>query len=350
MPAKVDTDLLSREISYSGEGISVRALEESIAEERTTQNTKVEELKILRERNVEIQSSLHDEVKKLRTFSDYLNGTAQKAGIWASFKELLSYIPGLSGLALSKRSIEELLKQQFHISQRRVKDAAEYADKLKASEKDLYTEIERINGKIIESAENEKVALDYVLELREAHEALESEKQAVEAGSVEFRELEAQQDKIQALLAEHSSAVQLFGSAEERYAALKENTRKLAETIRNLGQDITQYTTAASIKLDMASGQIQAIGRAADASVVMLEMKKSLDVMAESMNQTTKFVSDTQVFFRENLDDLLKDLDTFDETTTAVLDENLAKSKAIEEERIQAAIDKAMKRRESGEE
>ena len=202
---------------------------------------------------------------------------------------------------MSKRSIEELLKQQFHISQRRVKDAAEYADKLKASEKDLYTEIERINGKIIESAENERVALDYVLELRQAHEALESEKQAVEAGSVEAREIEAQQDKIQALLAEHSSAVQLFGSAEERYAALKENTRKLAETIRNLGQDITQYTTAASIKLDMASGQIQAIGRAADASVVMLEMKKSLDVMTESMNQTTKFVSDTQVFFRENL-------------------------------------------------
>ena len=33
-----------------------------------------------------------------------------------------------------------------------------------------------------------------------------------------------------------------------------------------------------------------------------------------------------------------------------MLDENLAKSKAIEEERIQAAIDKAMKRRDGGEE
>lgn len=346
MASKIDSDLLSREISYSGEGISVRALEESIATERTSQNTKVEELKTLRERNVEIQTSLIDEVHKLRSFSDYLDGTARKAGVWASFKEILSYIPGFSGLALSQRSIEELLKQQFHISQRRVKDAAEYADKLKASEKDLYTEIERINGKIIEAANNERTALDYVLNLREARESLEAEKQTVPDGSVEFRELEAQQDKVQALLSEHSSNVQLFGSAEERYVSLKSNTRKLAETIRNLGQDITQYTTAASIKLDMASGQIQAIGRAADASVVMLEMKKSLDVMTESMNQTTKFVSDTQVFFRENLDELLSDLDTFDETTTAVLDENLAKSKAIEEERIQAAIDKAIKRRE----
>ena len=119
---------------------------------------------------------------------------------------------------------------------------------------------------------------------------------------------------------------------------------KLLETIRNLAQDIQQYTTAASIKLDMASAQIQAIGRAADASVVMLEMKRSLDVMTESMNVTTQFVSDTQVFFRSNLDTLIKELDTFDETTEKVLDENLAKSREIEEQRIQAAIDKAMRK------
>jgi hypothetical protein len=138
--------------------------------------------------------------------------------------------------------------------------------------------------------------------------------------------------------------VLLYGSAEERYARLKDNTRKLAETIRNLGNDIQQYTTAASIKLDMASAQIQAIGRAADASAVMLEMKRSLDVMTESMNVTTQFVSDTQIFFRTNLDTLIKDLDTFDETTTTVLEQNLAKSKEVEEARIKAAIDKAVKR------
>jgi len=98
----------------------------------------------------------------------------------------------------------------------------------------------------------------------------------------------------------------------------------------------------------MASAQIQAIGRAADASVVMLEMKRSLDVMTESMNVTTQFVSDTQVFFRSNLDTLMEELDTFDETTTKVLDENLAKSREIEEQRIQAAIDKAMRKSEGG--
>ncbi|HVI03211.1 MAG TPA: hypothetical protein VM869_31155 [Enhygromyxa sp.] len=339
------SDVLSRDVAYSGEGISVRSLEDSIHQERNVQDAKVGELKALRERNVQIQTAMTEELKKLRKFSDYLDGTATKGGFWAGFKEMLSYIPGLKSIAMSQRSIEELLKQQYQVSAKRVKEAAEYCDILKQSEQELYTEIHRINGKIVESAENEKRALDYVLELREMQEALEAEMQAVEANSVESRKIEADIDQIRGKLAEHSTNVQLYGAAEDRYASLKENTRKLAETIRNLAQDIQQYTTAASIKLDMASAQIQAIGRAADASVVMLEMKRSLDVMTESMNVTTQFVSDTQIFFRQNLDRLVEELETFDEGTSALLDENLKKSKEIEEKRIQAAIDKAMKAR-----
>jgi hypothetical protein len=343
--SKSISDVLSRDVSYSGEGISVRSLEDNIHQERQVQDSKVGELKNLRERNVQIQTAMTDELQKLRKFSDYLDGTATQNGFWAGFKEVLSFIPGLKSIAISKRSIEELLKQQYQISAKRVKEAAGYCDILKQSEQELYAEIHRINGKIVEAAENEKRALDYVLELRDMNDALEAELQAIEAGSVEARKIETDQDRIRALLAEHSTNVQLYGAAENRYASLKENTRKLAETIRNLAQDIQQYTTAASIKLDMASAQIQAIGRAADASVVMLEMKRSLDVMTESMNVTTQFVSDTQIFFRQNLDRLVEELETFDEGTTALLDENLKKSKEIEERRIQDAIGKAMKAR-----
>ncbi len=344
--SKAKLDVLDRSVAYSGEGISVRSLEDDIAKERDVQNTKVEELKVLRERNVEIQSALADEVGKLRKFSDYLDGTASEAGFWAGFKEIISFIPGLRSLALSQRSIEELLKQQYQISAKRVKDAAEYVDTLQQSEQDLYQEIDRINGRIIEMARNEQTAADYVLELKELVDDLESEMQAVEAGSVAARNLEAKQDKARALLAQHSSNLQLYSAAEERYASLKENTRKLAQTIQNLRNDINQYTAAASIKLDMASAQIQAIGTAADASVVMLELKRSLDVMTESMNVTTRFVSDTQVFFRRNLDTLINELETFDDATTQVLDENLEESKTIEDARIERAIEKALKNRE----
>lgn len=343
--SKLNLGVLERQVAYSGEGISVRSLEESISTERNAQNGKVEELKVLRERNVEIQTALSEEVGKLRKFSDYLDGTATGGGFWAGFKELLSRIPGLRNISISKRSIEELLKQQYQISSRRVKEAAEYVDTLKRSEQDLYKEIDRINGKIIEMARNEALAVDYVIELKALVDELGKEMQTVEAGSVAYRDLESKQDKARALLAQHSGNLQLYGAAEERYASLKDNTRKLLETIRNLGADIQQYTTAASIKLDMASAQIQAIGTAADASVVMLELKRSLDVMTESMNATTQFVSDTQVFFRRNLDGLIKELETFDETTTKMLDQNIEESRKIEEERIAAAIAKAQARK-----
>ena len=347
MSAKANLDVLNRQVAYSGEGISVKSLETEIHQERTVQDGKVDELKVLRERNVEIQGAMSEELKKLRRFSDYLNGTAHKGGFLAGLKEMLSYIPGLRGLALSQRSIEELLKAQYHLSARRVKEAAAYVDTLKQSEQDLYKEIDRINVKIVEMAKNEREALGYVLELKAVQEQLKAEEQAAEAGSVEQRDIQANADKVYAKLSEHSTNVLLYGSAEERYARLKDNTRKLAETIRNLANDIQQYTTAASIKLDMASAQIQAIGRAADAAEVMLEMKRSLDVMTESMNVTTQFVSDTQMFFRTNLDTFVKDLETFDEKTAGLLEENLKKSKEIEDARIKAAIDKAMAREKS---
>ena len=141
--------------------------------------------------------------------------------------------------------------------------------------------------------------------------------------------------------------MQLYGSAEERYARLKENTRKLAETIRNLG---ARHPVSTRPRRRSSStwrpSQIQAIGRAADSSVVMLEMKRSLDVMTESINVTTQFVSDTQLFFRSNLDTLINDLNTFDESTSALLDENLKVSKDIEQQRIERAIAKAQSKGE----
>jgi hypothetical protein len=346
--AEGKAEVLDKQVAYSGEGISVKALEESINTVRTRQNSKVADLSRLRERNVELQKALTDEVKKLRKLSDYVRGGRLKGGFWANFKEILSYIPGLNRLAITKRSIEELLRQQYEISSIRVKDAAQFADKLKAAQDDLYEEIERLNERIVESAKNEEVAADYVLEVQKLRETTETQLKAIEAGTAESREMQAQVDKARKLLSLHSTQLQLYHTAEERLARLKENTHMLAETIGNLYSDITQYVTAASEKLDLVAGQIQAIGTAADASVVMLEMKKSLDVLTQSMNETTQFVSETQMYFRQNLDNLMKELELYDDQTRAVMQKNLEASKAIEEQRIAEALAVAQARKEEG--
>jgi hypothetical protein len=331
--------------AYTGEGISVKGLEDSIGGARDRQNAKVGELAVLREKNVQLQKTLSDEVRKLRKLSDYVSQGKLRSGFVSNLKEVLSYIPGLRNLGITKRSIEELLRQQYEISSLRVKEAAEFADKLKAAQADLYTEIERLNAKIIEAAKNEEVAAEIVLELKAERDAREAAIKAMTAGAAGTREAQAELDKLRQELGEHSMKLQLYHTAEERLARLKENTHMLGETIGNLYSDITQYVTAASEKLDLVSGQIQAVGTAADASMVMLELKRSLDVMTESMNQTTQFVSETQVYFRQNLDKLVQELELYDTQTQSTMAKNLAISRELEEKRIAEAIAVAQARK-----
>jgi hypothetical protein len=336
-------DILAREIGYTGEKISVRSLEESISEVRKTQDLRLGDLQRLQQRNVEIQSSLEQEIRKLRKLSDYVSVGKLRGGFFANLKEILSFIPFLR--PFTRRSIEELLRQQYEISARRVKEASEFADKLKAAESDLHDEIERLNARILEAARNEDVAAAYVLELEAHKQSLEQRLAAAQSGTTEAREAQAELDRLRRVMSEHSTLLQLYSTSEERLGRLKDNTRRLLDTIANLATDITQYVHAASEKLDLVAGQIQAIGTAADASVVMLELKRSLDSMTDSMNQTTRFVSETQIYFRNNLDKLLGELELYDNETRKVMDKNLALSKEVEDRRIREAVQVALERR-----
>jgi len=339
--------LLEKKVSYSGEGISVASLEASIGEEREQQQIQVETLDRLKKRNVEIQKSLAEEVKQLRKLSDYVSRGEVAGSWWARFKELLSYLPGIGDVMLTQRSVEELLRQQYEISVKRVKEAAEFADKLQVAESELFDELDRLNDKIIEAARNEDTAAEHVLQLRELKATLEKQRDEADEDDdgAERATIQRDLDRIRRELAAHSTRLQLYHTADSRLTRLKESTNLLVDTIGELRSDIVQYVTAASEKLDLVAGQIRAIGTAADASVVMLEMKKSLDSMTESLNETTRFVSETQVFFRENIDNLMEDLQVFDDETRATLKKNLELSKAEEEEQIARAVAVALERK-----
>ena len=116
----------------------------------------------------------------------------------------------------------------------------------------------------------------------------------------------------------------------------------LARTIAQLQSDISTYVTIAGEKLDLIAGQIQAIGAAADASMVMLELKKSLEAMTESVNYTTRFVSETQAYFRENVDDMVNELELYDTETEQVLVANLAVNEVYDEMQIADAVSTAL--------
>lgn len=328
--------------SYDGEGISIRKLEETIHVERSLQNQHVDRLNTMRERNGELQQALTDEVDKLRKITETLDQerrNKQSASLWRS---LLSKLPGFKDRQYSRQSIEELLRRQYEVSALRVKEAAEFADRLSAAKEDLYDEIERLNQKIIDYARNERSAAANVLKLSELKTELEGRQATETLDGLQGRELQAELDRVRRALAEHSSMLKLFGTASDRLVNLQNNTRMLAQTIAQLQSDITTYVTLASEKLDLVAGQIQAIGTAADASMVMLELKQSLDSMTESINHTTRFVSETQAYFRENVDEMIQSMDLYDEQTQNVLVGNLAMNQVYDEMQIAEAISVAM--------
>lgn len=331
-------DILDKEVDYVGEEISVRELESTISQERQQQNRNVETLSNLRERNADIQKRLATEVDKLKDLTNHLHRERQRSGFMADLREIMAKLPWFEDQIITKKSIEQLLREQYEISSQRVKQAAEFADRLAVAKEDLYDEIERLNDKIIQSAENEEIAGDRVYELSELKKRLEHEKEQAESGSERARRLQAKIDETQRKLAEHSTKLKLYGSAEERLAELQKNTRQLADTIANLQRDITTYVTAASEKLDLIAGQIQSIGAAADASVVMLELKSSLEAMTESVNHTTRFVSETQAYFRQNVDQMVNELELYDRKTEDVLNKNLALTEMVEDEKIAEAV------------
>ena len=334
-------DILNRKIAYLGEGISLRSLEETIGVERTRQDTQLRQLSSLRERNTELQLALKEEMRRLREISEQMARNREQGG----FKSWFSWLPWLRSDAPTTTSVEDLLRRQYELSALRLKEAAEFADRLEGAKSDLYDEIDRLNQKIVDSAKNEELASDYVSELRTLKTQLEHQADRAEPSSARERELQRDIDQCRRRLAEHTTRLKLYASSEERLAKLRRNTRTLADTITNLQADITRYVTAASEKMDLVAGQIQAIGAAADAAVVMMELKESLDAMTDSVNYTTRFVAETQQYFRNNVDRMIDDLELYDEETERVLAENQARNDILDEMEMERSMSSALARR-----
>jgi hypothetical protein len=333
--------ILDRPATYAGEALTVRSLEDLIQGERAAQDRKVKELQTLRERNGAVQQDLGGEIDRLRraTAEVHRDGPAPERGLLRRFVGLFV---AREAPAIAPRSVEQLLREQYDLSARRVKEAAEFADRLAAAERELYDEIDRLNGRILESSRNRVTAAAFLGEVEALRGRLVTEIGQAAPGSVEALDCQAQLDRAQRLLAEHATQLQLYHTAAERLGGLKDSTRLLADTIAGLRGDITQYVMAASEKLDLCAAQIRAIGAAADATATLFEMRRSLEAMGESLNQTTRFVAETQRYFRENLDTLVGNLEVYDAETRASLELNLELSRAADESRIARLVEAAL--------
>lgn len=117
-PALVPRSVLAEQVRYHGQSITVRSLESLIDGERSRQNQQVQELQVLRARNTEIQRSVVEELVRLRQIAQEVGAEVPKPGLWSGLRALM---PGRRKGALVEHSVEQLLREQYHLSVCRVK-------------------------------------------------------------------------------------------------------------------------------------------------------------------------------------------------------------------------------------
>ncbi len=321
--------VLKKRPAYEGSAMSLGGLERELSEVRQRQDESVKELAGIRLRSQDVALALDVEMKKLARLSKELlrrRKLKDKRGLWAWMVETFG------GGPITRGSIEKLLKDQYQVACVRVREAGDAADRLRHVEQELRAEVERLGARIHEAAKNQEKAEAFIEELRTLlgdHEAAAA--RLSDKGGSEHAGLQAAIDRAKNLIGEHRTQAALFKSGVERFERLRRSTLELTAMVNDLYTDIATYVEGASAQLDQASLQIQAVGAAADATAVLLEMKRSLDLLGESVRQTSRFVSETQLYFREHMDRLLEDLELYDRETLRVLEKNRRESAALAE-------------------
>jgi hypothetical protein len=330
-----DPDVRFRVSELEGEHLTHDAVEEDILAVRGRQRVRVEVLQDVREQQAQLRGALDQELAEMQSLSAKLRAPGAEASLWARIGERLSAL--FAGEPAERRSVEQLLRAQYDTSLVRLRQARELADRLEQVRTDLYDEIDQLNRRIVASARFEDESSALLLQLREERAAVQQRLEG-ELSKLERREQQAQADRLRREMAELSTQMQLHGTRDERLGRLKESTDLLAQTIANLASDMRRYVAAASEKLDLVANQIQAVGAAADASAVLVDLKRSLDAMTASMNDATQFVTEVQSFFHQHVDGLMSEMDVYDEVTRARLEVSQEFSQLSDERRIEEGL------------
>ena len=318
-------------------------IEEEIRAHRGRQRVRVETLQEIRTQQAELRGALDQELGELKKLFTRLQEPDAQTHWWSRLGQRLSGLFADEGT--ERQSVEQLLRTQYDTSLLRLRQARELAARLDTIRADLYDEIDQLNGRMIASVRGADECAEGLLGLQMDRDALQQRLQGA-LSRVEQRELQAQADALRRHMAELSTQLQLNETCDERLGRLKQSTELLAQTIANLESDIRRYVGAATEKLDLVANQIQAVGAAADASLVLIDLKRSLDTLTSSMNDATRFVTEVQGFFHPHVYGLVSEMELYDAETRAHLEVSHEFSQLSDERRIEEGLQLATQHEE----
>ena len=239
------------------------------------------------ERHQELSTELHGELAALSHSDDELDALKKDDG--SALTALLRRF-GRRNVALERRSAAQELLRRYEAVNRRLREASSFNDELRLCAVELDTEVQALHRDRANALEAEREAGQRVLELERQLDALEG-----------VPEEQAQLDSITFQLRKVALDLELHRAAEGLFEQHLEPARSLRDTVMSLHEEMSHFLLSASSTVDGAGRRIQALGMAADAPAVVMELQDSLHALGEAMQVTETYVEQTRHLLGEVL-------------------------------------------------
>ena len=200
---------------------------------------------------------------------------------------------------LGRKSVAEGLLKQYELASLRLRQATAFSDELRLTALELQEQVDALHQQRVESAGNQRLCAEGVLQLEAELEILEKGQ-----GNGTKGERARRVDQLTFELRNESLNMELFGVAEELAVNSLSPSRALRDTVMELHEGMAGYVMNASGAVDNAGRRIQALGMAADAPMVVAELQESLLALGTAMEVTQSYVEQTRALLTEVLPEL----------------------------------------------
>ncbi len=198
-------------------------------------------------------------------------------------------------IVLQRRSLTEGLIERYEVVTRRLQRASAFSDELRLCALELQAEVDALHGDLVRDVGNETLAAERVLDLDRELEALSAEEG-------EYADLTpARRARLADRLAfrQRSTALELslYESAVELGTQGLKPARRLRDHMLQLHEEMARYVLRCGAVVREAGQRIQALGAAADAPLVVSELRAGIHELEEAVRATEAHIERTRELY-----------------------------------------------------
>ncbi len=234
---------------------------------------------------------------------------------------------------LQRRSVAEDLLRRYEGTSQCLRRAAAFTDELQRCALELQQQVDALHREAAGAVRNRTLAARAVLALEETIAELE-------AAASEDPEGERKLDELRFRQRTETLALELFTAADRLSRSELPAARALRDTVMELHEEMARFVLGAESAVNTAGRQIQALGMAADAHLVVQELQTSMADLDEAMQATQRYVAQAQHLLTNVLPDLNARIETRAEADSILFVDDLD---AISREKSRQLADRALR-------